>query len=111
MASVSLVIVFIFFDFGFEAVPWCRRPLTTSLFVHFRTAVHASHRKPEILSYKFLQQSVSRRESLPCRRFLAHAFQVSLPDLDALNTGDASAWDEAFAWLCPTVFAVAKLKL
>jgi len=42
---------------------------------------------------------------------LAHAFHVSLPDLDALRTGDASAWDEAFAWLWPTVFTVAKLKL
>ena len=36
---------------------------------------------------------------------------MSLPDLDALKTGDASAWDEAFAWLWPAVFAVAKLKL
>jgi len=42
---------------------------------------------------------------------LAHAFHVSLPDLDALRTGDASAWDEAFAWLWPTAFTVAKLKL
>ena len=33
---------------------------------------------------------------------------VSLPDLGALKTGDANAWDEAFAWLWPTVFAVAK---
>ena len=52
-----------------------------------------------------------RHEGLPCRRFLAHAFHVSLPDLDALRTGDASAWDEAFAWLWPTAFTVAKLKL
>ena len=36
---------------------------------------------------------------------------VNLPDLGALKTGDANAWDEAFAWLWPTVFAVAKLKL
>lgn len=36
---------------------------------------------------------------------------VNLPDLCALKTGDASAWDEAFAWLWPAVFAVAKLKL
>ena len=36
---------------------------------------------------------------------------VNLPDLGALQTGDASAWDEAFAWLWPAVFAVAKLKL
>ena len=36
---------------------------------------------------------------------------VNLPDLGALKTGDANAWDEAFNWLWPTVFAVAKLKL
>jgi RNA polymerase sigma factor (sigma-70 family) len=36
---------------------------------------------------------------------------VNLPDLRALQTGDASAWDDAFSWLWPTVFAVAKLKL
>ena len=36
---------------------------------------------------------------------------VSLPDLGALKTGDANAWDEAFNWLWPAVFAVAKLKL
>ena len=36
---------------------------------------------------------------------------MNLPDLDALKTGDASAWDETFAWLWPTVYAVAKLKL
>jgi RNA polymerase sigma-70 factor (ECF subfamily) len=33
---------------------------------------------------------------------------VDPPDLRALNAGDAAAWDEAFAWLWPTVFAVAK---
>ena len=36
---------------------------------------------------------------------------MNLPDLGALKTGDANAWDEAFNWLWPTVFAVAKLKL
>src|SRR5262249_34670412 len=36
---------------------------------------------------------------------------VNLPDLGALKTGDASAWDEAFAWLWPAASAVAKLKL
>lgn len=36
---------------------------------------------------------------------------MNLPDLGALKTGDASAWDEAFGWLWPAVFAVAKLKL
>lgn len=38
-------------------------------------------------------------------------FTVNLPDLCALKTGDAIAWDEAFSWLWPAVFAVAKLKL
>ena len=33
------------------------------------------------------------------------------PSLRALQTGDAAAWDEAFHWLWPTVFAVAQLKL
>ena len=37
--------------------------------------------------------------------------QVNLPDLLALKTGEASAWDAAFSWLWPTVFTVAKLKL
>src|SRR4029077_21066233 len=36
---------------------------------------------------------------------------VNLPDLCALKTGDANAWDEAFNWLWPAVFSVAKLKL
>jgi hypothetical protein len=49
---------------------------------------------------------------LACWLFIVHGFQtVNLPDLCALKTGDASAWDEAFNWLWPTVFAVAKLKL
>ncbi len=36
---------------------------------------------------------------------------MNLPDLHALQTGDADAWDEAFSWLWPVVFAVAQLKL
>jgi RNA polymerase sigma factor (sigma-70 family) len=36
---------------------------------------------------------------------------MSVPDLQALQQGDAGAWDEAFRWLWPTAFAVAKLKL
>jgi RNA polymerase sigma factor (sigma-70 family) len=36
---------------------------------------------------------------------------VHLPDLGALKKGDSGAWDDAFAWIWPTVFAVAKLKL
>jgi len=36
---------------------------------------------------------------------------VPLPDLKALQRGDAAAWDAAFQWLWPAAFAVAKLKL
>jgi RNA polymerase sigma factor (sigma-70 family) len=36
---------------------------------------------------------------------------VNVPNLQALHQGDADAWDEAFRWLWPTVFAVAQLKL
>jgi len=34
-----------------------------------------------------------------------------LPDLHALQQGDADVWDEAFRWLWPVVLAVAQLKL
>ncbi len=33
------------------------------------------------------------------------------PPLQALQQGEAGAWDEAFRWLWPVVFAVAQLKL
>ena len=33
------------------------------------------------------------------------------PNLKALQAGNAAAWDEAFRWLWPAVFAVAQLKL
>ncbi len=36
---------------------------------------------------------------------------MSLPDLHALQQGEADAWDTAFRWLWPTAFAVAQLKL
>src|SRR5438876_386718 len=36
---------------------------------------------------------------------------MNLPNLPALQTGDADAWNAAFDWLWPTVFAVAQLKL
>lgn len=36
---------------------------------------------------------------------------VNLPDLKALQSGDADAWDAAFRWLWPGAFAVAQLKL
>lgn len=34
-----------------------------------------------------------------------------MPDLKALQSGDAGAWDEAFQWLWPCAFAVAQAKL
>ncbi len=36
---------------------------------------------------------------------------VNTPDLKSLQQGGGAAWDEAFRWLWPTVFAVAQLKL
>ena len=36
---------------------------------------------------------------------------VNLPDLKALQSGDAGAWDAAFQWLWPCAFAVAQAKL
>lgn len=36
---------------------------------------------------------------------------MNLPDLQALQRGDAAAWDEAFRWLWPVAFAVAQIKL
>jgi len=36
---------------------------------------------------------------------------MTAPDLKALRLGDADAWDQAFRWLWPTAFAVARLKL
>ncbi len=36
---------------------------------------------------------------------------MKLPALQALQRGDADAWDEVFRWLWPTALAVAQLKL
>jgi RNA polymerase sigma factor (sigma-70 family) len=68
-------------------------------------------RKPRILSCKFLQENISDTKAWLAGNSYGMLFRVNLPDLGTLKTGDASAWDEAFAWLWPTVFAVAKLKL
>jgi RNA polymerase sigma factor (sigma-70 family) len=59
----------------------------------------------------FFQLSVSGIRAWLADRLLRMMFRVNLPELSALKTGDASAWDDAFSWLWPTVFAVAKLKL
>ena len=37
--------------------------------------------------------------------------QVSVPDLQALQRGDAAAWDVAFSWLWPAAFGVAQVTL
>ena len=111
MASASLVRVFISLIFWFEAVLQCRRHLPPVLFVHFRTAFRPSHRKAAILSYNFFRHSVSDLKLGVLAVFRACFSTVNLPDLDALKTGDTNAWDEAFTWVWPAVFAVAKLKL
>ena len=36
---------------------------------------------------------------------------MSAPNLQALQQGDAEAWDAAFRWLWPTAFCAAKSKL
>src|SRR5437879_6243641 len=36
---------------------------------------------------------------------------MNAPNLQALQRGEAEAWDEAFRWLWPAAFAVAQLKL
>jgi RNA polymerase sigma factor (sigma-70 family) len=84
----------------------------TSLFVHFRTAFRPSHRKAAILSYNFFFGTAFLTLKLAVLAVVRACFStVNLPDLGALKTGDANAWDEAFNWVWPAVFAVAKLKL
>src|SRR5947208_2011309 len=36
---------------------------------------------------------------------------MSAPSLEALRQGDSKAWEDAFRWLWPVAFAVARLKL
>jgi len=40
-----------------------------------------------------------------------HSSIVQLPDLQALQRGDAAAWDAAFAWLWPAAFGAAQVTL
>jgi len=82
----------------------------TSLFVHFELLFVQYIANRRLLLTSFCRKDF-RRKSLARWPFFGDIFSVNLPDLAALKTGDASAWDEAFAWLWPTVFAVAKLKL
>jgi RNA polymerase sigma factor (sigma-70 family) len=67
--------------------------------------------KAAILSYNFFRHSVSDLKTWHAGWSSCMFSTVSLPDLGALKTGDANAWDEAFDWVWPAVFAVAKLKL
>ena len=83
----------------------------TSFVCPLRAAFRPSHRKAAILSYNFFRHSVSDLKAWLAGGLRACFSTVNLPDLCALKTGDASAWDEAFNWVWPTVFAVAKLKL
>lgn len=48
---------------------------------------------------------------LVARAGLGETGVVNPPDLLALQSGDADAWNAAFDWLWPTAFAVAQLKL
>ena len=70
------------------------------------------NRKDAILSYNFFLGTAFLTLKLGALSVVRACFStVNLPDLGALKTGDANAWDEAFSWVWPAVFAVAKLKL
>jgi RNA polymerase sigma factor (sigma-70 family) len=98
------------FDFRFERVRQCRRHLPPVLFVHFKLPLQTTSQTHASFLQIFCRRPVRDKKlgSLAC---YGHIFGVHLPDLGALKTGDAGAWDEAFHWVWPTVFAVAKLKL
>ena len=97
--------------FLFEAVLQCRRRLPPVLFVHFELPF-AHH----IAKLRFFLTTFFGTAFLTLKLGLLAGLRacfstVNLPDLGALKTGDANAWDEAFNWVWPAVFAVAKLKL
>ena len=85
--------------------------LTTSFVCPLRAAFRPSHRKAAILSYNFFGTAFLTLKLGVLAVVRACFSTVNLPDLGALKTGDANAWDEAFNWVWPAVFAVAKLKL
>lgn len=66
--------------------------------------LHPLHRKLLFRSYNF-------RRFFDARCYFEQAGPVSSLDIKSLQCGDSAAWDEAFRWLWPTVFAVAQLKL
>src|ERR1019366_8476849 len=48
---------------------------------------------------------------LACDPVLRHPVAVQLPDLQALQCGDAAAWDMAFPWLWPAAVGAAQVTL
>ena len=48
---------------------------------------------------------------LACVPVFGHPVVVYLPDLQALQCGDAAAWDMAFPWLWPAAFGAAQVTL
>ena len=83
----------------------------TSLFIHFELPFAHHIAKLRFFLTTFFGGAFRRLRLRLLAVFSACFPPVNLPDLCALKTGEASAWDEAFSWLWPTVFAVAKLKL
>jgi RNA polymerase sigma factor (sigma-70 family) len=72
--------------------------------VRSSNSLHPLHRNRLRVSYNFFR-CFDRRDDFG--QFEA----MNPPDLRALQQGDEAAWDVAFGWLWPTVFAVAQLKL
>jgi DNA-directed RNA polymerase specialized sigma24 family protein len=48
---------------------------------------------------------------LACVPVFRHPVAVQLPDIQALQCGDAAAWDMAFPWLWPAAFGAAQVTL
>ena len=49
--------------------------------------------------------------ALACDPVFWHPVVVQMPDLQALQRGDAAAWDMAFPWLWPAAFGAAQVTL
>jgi RNA polymerase sigma-70 factor (ECF subfamily) len=89
-----LVRIFIFFDIV----------VFVDFGVRSSNSLHPLHRNRLRVSYNFFRCFDHRRD-------FGQSEVVNPPDLRALQQGDETAWDAAFGWLWPTVFAVAQLKL
>jgi RNA polymerase sigma factor (sigma-70 family) len=72
--------------------------------VRSSNSLHPLHRNRFQISYNFFRCFDRRGD-------FGQSEGVNPPDLRALQQGDETAWDAAFNWLWPTVFAVAQLKL